>query len=63
VTDARRDTGAARESRSLYRLLAQSVQDPDPGERQPPPTTVLTATIETIDNDRAVALMPGLPLP
>ncbi len=63
MTDAQRGTRAALESRSLYRLLARPVQDPDPDERRPPPTTVLTATIETIDNDRAVALMPGLPLP
>lgn len=68
VTDARRASACAvGDGLSLYRLLARSVQDSHPDEPKspptnPPPTTILTATIETIDNDRAVALMPGLSL-
>jgi hypothetical protein len=55
------DVSAPGENRSLYRLLARPIQDErDP---QPPPNTVLTATIETIDNDRALALLPGAGCP
>ena len=41
---------------SLYDLLSVVAKDDDP----PTPTTVRTAQIETIDNDRAVALL-GVP--
>jgi hypothetical protein len=47
----------------LYRLLAVPVSAA-PSE-PPPPDTVPTATIETIDNNRATGLLTGtgLPLP
>jgi len=41
---------------SLYRLLAE----PAPLGAEPGPETILTATIETIDNDRAITLLLGL---
>lgn len=44
---------------SLYTRLAQSPPprpEPRPGGR-PPPETIYTASIETIDNDRAYALL------
>lgn len=42
---------------SLYTRLGQSPPPrPRPSER-PPPDTIITATIETIDNDRAYALL------
>lgn len=55
------DISAAGTSRSLYWLLAHPVQDE--GGPQRPPATILTATIETIDNDQVVALLPGVTLP
>jgi hypothetical protein len=41
---------------SLYELTAVKI-DRDPGNPAPPPGTVYTASIETIDNDRAGLLM------
>jgi hypothetical protein len=62
VTDAPAvDISAGAASRSLYRLLARPVQET--GGPQRPPTTILTATIETIDNDQAFALLPEVTLP
>lgn len=53
-----REYGAMR--RTLYEMMAQP---PRPRPEQPnqpaPPGTILTATIETVDNDRATALLPG----
>ena len=49
------------QSRSLYLLLARPLQAE--GDRQPPPNTILTEAIETIDNDRALALLPGAGCP
>jgi hypothetical protein len=63
VRDGRSDdTSAAGQSSSLYRLLARPIQDeahPPP----PPPNTVITEAIETIDNDRALLLLPGAGCP
>jgi hypothetical protein len=46
-----------------FPLLAP--RSPCPGQEGPqrPPATILTATIETIDNDQVVALLPGVTLP
>ena len=45
--------------RSLYDSLAVSLpRDPQkPRDPKPPPDTIYTATIETIDNDRAYSLL------
>jgi hypothetical protein len=50
------------ETALLYRLLAERALDHG---ACPPPDTTLTATIETIDNDRALGGIwgAGLPLP
>lgn len=48
----------------LYALLATPIRAQD--ENRPNPTTTLTASIETIDNDRAMSASTGstgLPLP
>jgi hypothetical protein len=46
---------------SLYTELAIAARQPAAGpDDRPPPDTTLTATIETIDNDRAYALLPGV---
>lgn len=51
-------------SRTLYEVMAEP---PRPRPQQPnqptPPGTILTATIETVDNDRATALLPGAVAP
>ncbi len=60
MSDAKTDPYPG-QSRSLYLLLARSVQDE--GDRQPPPSTILTEAVETIDNDRALALLPGAGCP
>ena len=44
-------------SQSLYSVNAIEVPDP-PGNPNPyPPGTMLTASVETVDNDRAALLM------
>ena len=50
--------------RGLYMLLATPIRVQD--ETRPNPSTTLTASIETIDNDRAMSASTGstgLPLP
>ena len=43
---------------SLYDLTAVPVpMDCDPGDPTPPPGTVYTASIETIDNDQAALML------
>ncbi len=47
---------------SLYWVLGQRIvarRDDSPSDDEPPPDTVLTRQIETIDNDRALHLIPG----
>lgn len=44
----------------LYTLLASELGSNDP--EQPRPTTALTATIETIDEDRVNSLHASLPI-
>ncbi|MFI1996995.1 hypothetical protein [Actinoplanes sp. NPDC020271] len=55
----------------LYALLAQHPANPneperrlstDPDERRPSPSTIYTASIETIDNDRATPLLGNISL-
>jgi hypothetical protein len=47
--------------RSLYKVLG--VEAPARPVGAVPPDTIITKTIETVDNDRAVALMPGVGMP
>jgi hypothetical protein len=60
-------TGPAEPLRSLYGLLSVPANSTGlaheggkGGGGRPSPTTTLTATIETIDNDRAAALLNGV---
>ena len=54
-------------TQSLYRVLGHHVasrrDDSSLEDEPPPPDTVLTREIETIDNDRALHLLPGSGLP
>jgi hypothetical protein len=48
-------------SMSMYECLSVAARSPAAGpDDPPPPDTTLTATIETIDNDRAYMLLPGI---
>lgn len=44
---------------TLYRALAVAATATDEDDKPPPPDTIFTATIETIDNDRATSLLGG----
>lgn len=46
---------------SLYDAFALAVFNYSEDPREPPPDTIFTATIETIDNDRAYSLLNAVP--
>jgi hypothetical protein len=41
----------------MYSALAQTARVPSDRPDDPPPDTIITKAIETVDNDRAYALM------